>query len=472
MPISPLLRRHLDDTAAFFDKSAAINGPTRHYRGQLASYYTRLIPAAASVLEIGCGSGSLLAALPNRDVTGVDISPRQLDAARAAVPHGQFYLQAGEELMLDRTFDVIIISETLNYAADVQALLTQIKAVSTPHTRLHLNFYNGLWRPFLVLGSMVGIKAATPQSNWLSPQDVKNLLDLAGWEVITAQPRLLCPLHIPIIEPLLNQFLAPLLPWLCLTHFITARPAGVAVAADKLPIVTVVVPARNEAGNIAVMLDRIPEMGGGTEIVFVEGGSKDNTWEEIQKIVADPRGRRVLAIQQTGRGKGNAVREGYAIATGDILMILDADLTMPPEDLPKFYDVLAFGKAEFANGCRLVYPMEKEAMQFFNLCANKFFGLAFSWLLGQSLKDTLCGTKVLRRSDYDKIAANRAYFGDFDPFGDFDLLFGASRLNMKIADIPIRYRDRTYGETNIQRWKHGLLLFKMLAFAARKLKFV
>lgn len=472
MPSSPLIRRHLESLAAFFDQSAPANGPTRHYHRQLASYYARLIPSTASVLEIGCGRGDLLAALPNRDVTGVDISPRQIDAARAAVPHGEFHVQAGEELSLNRTFDVIIISETLNYAADVQALLSLLKTVSTPHTRLHLNFYNGLWRPWLALGVALGAKARSPECNWLAPQDVRNLLGLAGWEIIAAQPRLLCPLNIPIIEPLLNQFVAPLLPWFCLTHFMTARTAGTAAVSDKALTVSVIVPARNEAGNMPVMLDRIPEMGGGTEIVFVEGGSKDNTWEEIQKIVANPCGRRVLAIQQTGRGKGNAVREGFAIATGDILMILDADLTMPPEDLPKFYEAIASGKAEFANGCRLVYPMEKQAMQFFNLCANKFFGMAFSWLLGQSLKDTLCGTKVLHRSDYDKIAANRSYFGDFDPFGDFDLLFGASRLNMKITDIPIRYRDRTYGETNIQRWRHGLLLFQMLAFAARKLKFI
>jgi glycosyltransferase involved in cell wall biosynthesis len=176
-------------------------------------------------------------------------------------------------------------------------------------------------------------------------------------------------------------------------------------------------------------------------------------------------------MQQAGRGKGDAVRLGFAAATGDILMILDADLTMPPEELPKFYEVIASGRAEFANGVRLVYPMEKEAMQFLNLCANKAFSLIFTWLLGQPVKDTLCGTKVLSRAHYEKIAANRAYFGDFDPFGDFDLLFGAARLNLKIADVPIRYRDRTYGSTNIQRWKHGWLLLRMVMFAARKLKF-
>jgi glycosyltransferase involved in cell wall biosynthesis len=166
------------------------------------------------------------------------------------------------------------------------------------------------------------------------------------------------------------------------------------------------------------------------------------------------------------------VRLGFQHAQGDILMILDADLTVPPEDLPRFYNALYKGRAEFINGVRLVYPMEKEAMRFLNLLGNKFFSLVFSWLLGQPIKDTLCGTKALWKTDYERIAANRSYFGDFDPFGDFDLLFGAAKLNLKIIEVPIRYRERTYGTTNISRWKHGWLLLRMVFFALRRIKFV
>lgn len=238
------------------------------------------------------------------------------------------------------------------------------------------------------------------------------------------------------------------------------------------PSVTVVVPARNEAGNIEAAVTRTPSMGAWTEIIFIEGGSKDDTWQRIQDVQARFPDRKIRALKQSGKGKGNAVREAFTVAKGDILMILDADLTMPPEDLPKFYDAVANGYCDFANGCRLVYPMEEHAMQFLNMIANKCFGLTFSWLLGQPLKDTLCGTKVLSRAHYTQIAANRSYFGEFDPFGDFDLLFGADKLNLRIADIPIRYRDRTYGQTNIQRWRHGWLLLRMVLFAARKIKFV
>jgi glycosyltransferase involved in cell wall biosynthesis len=234
----------------------------------------------------------------------------------------------------------------------------------------------------------------------------------------------------------------------------------------------VVVPARNEAGNVASILERTPEMGSGTELVFVEGHSTDDTYEVIEEEMANFPERRCQLLRQSGKGKGDAVRLGFARASGDVVMILDADLTVPPEDLPRFYRALLEGKGEFINGVRLVYPMERQAMRLVNLFGNKLFSLAFSWLLGQPIMDTLCGTKVLWKRDHEAVAASRSYFGDFDPFGDFDLLFGAARLNLKIVEVPIRYRERTYGSTNIRRWRHGWMLLKMVFFAAGRLKFV
>jgi glycosyltransferase involved in cell wall biosynthesis len=181
--------------------------------------------------------------------------------------------------------------------------------------------------------------------------------------------------------------------------------------------------------------------------------------------------RRCKFLRQRGVGKGDAVRLGFENAEGEILMILDADLTVTPEDLLRFYAIVRSGKGEFINGVRLVYPMENQAMQFFNLIANKLFGWIFTWLIGQNVKDTLCGTKVLSKRHYEMIAANRKYMGEFDPFGDFDLLFGASRLNLRIVDVPVRYRERRYGTTNIRRWRHGWMLLKMVAFGLRRLKF-
>ncbi len=469
--ISALAHEHLDRVRAFYDAApTAPQAGARAYRTLLAHYYDRLIPADASVLEVGCGSGELLARLHVAKKTGVDLSPRQIAAARARVPEGRFFEGAGELLALPETFDVIIVSDTLNLAADVQRLLERLHSVSHADTRLIVNFQNTLWRPLLSVVSGARLKAHQPQNSWLASSDVLNLLRLAGWRPISRQNRIIVPFSAWGIGSLLNRWFAPLFQWFCLTIFVVARrtpPGG-----GKPLTVSVVIPARNEAGNIAAAVARTPEMGAGTELIFVEGHSRDHTWAEIQRVAAAHPGRKITILQQSGKGKGDAVRAGFARATGDVLMILDADLTMPPEELPKFYDVIASGRAEFANGVRLVYPMDEKAMQFLNLCANKAFGLIFTWLLGQPVKDTLCGTKVLTRANYERIAANRAFFGDFDPFGDFDLLFGAARLNLKIADVPIRYRERTYGSTNIQRWRHGLLLLRMVWFAARKLKFI
>ena len=470
--IYALAREHLEHVRAFYDAApVAPQAGARAYRSLLAHYYNLLIPPGASILEVGCGSGELLAQLRAGKKSGVDFSETQIAAARQRVPEAEFFVQAGELIDLGaRRFDVIIISDTLNLAADVQHLLERLLTVAHADTRLILNFQNSLWRPLLTLARWLGLKAKQPQNSWLASSDVLNLLHLAGWSVVCRQNRILIPSHGFGLGTLVNRWLAPLLQWFCLTIFFVARPAR--TTAGRALTVSVIIPARNEAGNIPAAVARTADMGAGTELIFVEGHSRDNTWAEIERVAAVNPQCKIKILQQTGRGKGDAVRAGFAVATGDVLMILDADLTMPPEELPKFYELIASGRAEFANGVRLVYPMDEKAMQFLNLCANKAFGLIFSWLLGQPVKDTLCGTKVLSRVHYEKIAAGRTYFGDFDPFGDFDLLFGAAKLNLAIADVPIRYRERTYGTTNIQRWRHGWLLLQMVLFAARKLKFV
>ena len=276
----------------------------------------------------------------------------------------------------------------------------------------------------------------------------------------------------PFLGSLLNRFLVRFWPFshLALANFLVARPQPIEV--KEKPSVSVIVPARNEAGNISTIFKRLPKMGRETELIFVEGHSQDDTFVVIEREIAAHSSTPSRVYRQTGIGKADAVRLGFEQAHGEILMILDADLTVPPEDLPRFYQALCNRTGEFINGVRLVYPMEQQAMRTLNLLGNKFFSIAFSWLLGQSIKDTLCGTKVLWKKDYELISSNRSYFGEFDPFGDYDLIFGAAKLNLKIVDLPIRYRERTYGSTNIHRWRHGWLLVKMVAFAARRLKFV
>lgn len=440
------------------------------YDQLLRLYYAFLVPPGMRVLDVGCGSGDLLASMKPARGVGVETDAARIEEARKKHPELEFR-HASEALSAQDKFDYILLSDLVNYLPDVQAVLDRLQRHSYQHTRIVLNIFNHVWRPILFAAQKLTGRSSNLPENWLSHWDIENLLHLAGWEVVKRDSRILWPFKTPLLDRLFNRWLAPALKHICLTVFVVARPKPLPSLYRNYTC-TVVIPARNEAGNIEEAVRRIPEIGMGTEIIFVEGHSKDNTWEEIQRVAAKYSGRNIKTLKQTTKGKGGAVREAFAQATGDILFILDADLTVPPEDLVKFYHVICTGTADFVNGVRLVYPMENEAMRFLNMVANKFFSVAFSWLLGQPIKDTLCGTKVLFRSQYEHIARNRAYFGDFDPFGDFDLLFGAAKLNLRMLDLPIRYRARTYGETNISRWSHGWLLLRMVRFAAMRLKFI
>jgi hypothetical protein len=372
--------------------------------------------------------------------------------------------------------DFILLDGTLHYERDIQSFLDELGRQCHSHTRLVVTFYSALWRPFTRLATFLGLRKNLPEENWIAPVDLNNLLQLSDFEIVRTESRILMPLYIPILSNLINRYIAPL-PFfnlLNLVNIIVARPMPPSVARrDPPPSVSVVVAARNEEGNIEDIIRRLPKMGPDDELIIIEGNSTDNTWAKVQEVYEQNKGRMNIRIgQQDGRGKGDAVRKGFAMASKDILMILDADLTVPPEDLPKFYRAIVTGKGEYINGSRLVYPMEERAMRFFNVVGNKFFALAFSFVLGQRFKDTLCGTKVLSRDNYEKLANHRAYFGEFDPFGDFDLIFGSARMCLKIVEVPIRYRERLYGDTNISRWWHGVILLRMLLFAARKIKFI
>jgi SAM-dependent methyltransferase len=445
-----------------------------YYHRRLAEVYQSVVSPGQSVLELGCARGDLLAALRPSVGVGVDFSEEMIRAARQRHPQLRFVHADAHALNLTDKFDVIILSDLVNDLWDVQAVLDQIGKLSTPRTRIIINSYSRLWEPVLKAAEWLNLAKPTLYQNWLTVDDVAGLLSLTDWEVIKHSEEILWPIGTWLWADLCNRFLVKLWPfkYLALTNFIIARPRPQVDLRAKPPSVSVIIPARNEAGNISDIFARTPQIGEDTELVFVEGHSQDNTYDAIEAAIAAHPERSCQLLRQNGIGKGDAVRVGFARAKGEILMILDADLTVPPEDLPRFYDALLSGRGEFINGVRLVYPMEKQAMRFLNLLGNKFFSLAFSWLLGQPIKDTLCGTKVLWKQDYEAIAANRDYFGDFDPFGDFDLIFGAVKLNLKITDLPIRYRERTYGTTNIQRWNHGWLLLKMVVFAAERLKFV
>ncbi|MDR3260908.1 MAG: glycosyltransferase [Tannerella sp.] len=440
------------------------------YHKLLERYFSFIIPEGKRVIEIGCGSGDLLHAVKPAYGLGIDFAPEILEIARKKYPELHFVVDDVEELQTTGTFDYIIFSDMMGSLWDAQKAIHNVRKLCHQQTRVVISQYNFLWEPIVKFLEWAHLKQRQPNSNWFSIQDTEGLLQLEGFQTIRIEKKIWLPVYIPLLHGLFNGFLAnlPGISHLGLVSLHVSRPV---LNEERPSSVSIIIPARNERGNIENAIKRTPAFGTHQEFIFIEGHSSDHTFEEILRVQAAYPDKDIKVMQQTEKGKGNAVREAFDAATGEVLMILDADLTMPPEELPKFYNALCYNKGEFVNGCRLVYPMEKNAMRFLNLLGNKFFGWFFSYLLGQRLKDTLCGTKVLFRKDYETIKANRSYFGNFDPFGDFDLLFGAAKQNLKIVEVIIRYKDREYGSTQISRFKHGLLLLKMSFFAARKIKF-
>lgn len=445
-----------------------------YYAANLQRVVSHLVVPGSKVLEVGCGLGDLLAVVAPNNSLGIDVSTRMIAHAKQRHPGLDLrVLDVERDPLPVGPFDAIILSDAVGLLDDIQFTLERLRPLLSPHGRLIVTYYNFVWEPILKMAELVGLKTSWPDQNWLSMADLHGLMHLSGYEVFRQGTDVLMPADVPGVSAIANQIGAklPVLREFALVDYFVARPAPT-IEPMKLPSVSVVCPCRNEKGNIREAVARTPVMGESTELIFVDGNSTDGTVEEIQAVLREYRGPLRLRYlpQGDGKGKGDAVRRGFAAAENEILMILDSDLTVPPEDLPKFYWALANGKGDFINGVRLIYPMEGQAMRFLNLLGNKFFSVALSWVLEQPIKDSLCGTKVLRKCDYEKIAAHRGYFGEFDPFGDFDLLFGAARLNMRIVDLPVRYRARTYGDTKISRFSHGWLLLKMTAFGFKKLR--
>lgn len=464
---------------AFFDARASERdrhkSRARYYHGQVERLISHFIPPGQAVAEVGCGTGDLLQALKPARGLGIDFSPEMTALARRKHPGLRFEADDIEDLKLREPFDYIVLSDVIGSLADVWTAFRNLPLLCGPESLVLITHCNYTWEPALRLAQKLGLKAETPLQHWLTLEDIENLLRLNGFKVTQTGYSVLLPVWIPGLSYVCNRFLArlPILRRLCLVQYVLARIEPASAPPPPSLSVSVLVPCRNEEGNIQALVDRLPRLGSETEVVFVDGDSTDGTWERIAEAVKRPRpGFRFKALRQGGAlGKADAVRKGFEASTGELLMILDADLSVAPEDMVKFTLALAEGRGQFINGSRLNYPMEKQAMRTLNNIANKAFGIAFSWLLDRPIRDTLCGTKALSKANYERIKAQRDYFGDFDPFGDFDLLFGAAHLGLDIVEMPVRYRSRTYGETKISRFRHGLLLARMCGVALWKLKF-
>jgi SAM-dependent methyltransferase len=468
-----LIQQQSEELAEKRDSWISRNG---YFYNDDHSYMRFLTGEGKRVLELGCGTGQLLNHLNPSYGVGVDLSNNMISIARKNYPHLEFIRGDLEDKDLISSiqgpFDFIIFSDTIGYLDDCEETFLNIHSLCTTNTRLIMAYYSWYWQPILALGERIGIKMPSVEMNWLSTEDTIGFLKLADFETVKCEWRQLVPRSLFGVGSFINRFIGtlPLIRRLSLRNYLVARPIR-EVCLEK-PSTTILIPCRNEKGNIENAVKRIPDFFEDLEIIYVEGNSQDGTLGEIHRVIEAYPDKDIKVLVQDGKGKGNAVRNGFDCARGDILMILDADLTVPPEDLPKFYKAIASGKGEYINGTRLVYPMDNQAMRFLNFWANRTFSLLFTWLLNQRITDTLCGTKVLTKENYEKIVANRSYFGEFDPFGDFDLIFGANKINLKMVEVPIRYASREYGETQISRFRHGWLLLKMVFFAYKKLKVI
>lgn len=463
---------HFESVALSHDKRKSAHG---YYYQQITQWLRYVIPEGHRVIELGCADGEMLDRLKPSHGIGLDFSQGFIRLARERHPEHQFVLADVTKQLppIEAHADYVYAVDLVGYLQDIQGALEHVSKLCSTTTRLVLTKTNPFWGPLFRFASWFGIAQPRRYSNWLTQAQCKSVIELAGFEVVRQDKIMLIPFYIPVISHVFNRYIShlPLIKRLSLVEYFLCRPRQ--CEKNSAPSVSVIIPARNERGNVRAALERMPRFGGNLEVIFVEGHSKDETWEEIESVMKERDwGFPIKAFKQTGKGKGDAVRLGFSKSENDILMILDADLTVPPEELPRFYQVLADGRAEYVHGTRLIYPMESAAMRPLNWLGNKFFSSVLTFLLGQSMSDTLCGTKCLWRKTYERLAAGRTYFGDFDPFGDFDLIFGSAKLSLKIVEIPVHYKDRTYGETQINRFRDGFLLLKMCGFAAMKMLFL
>jgi len=442
-----------------------------YYYEQIFQLLRFIIPPGKRVLQVGCLTPDFLNAVAPSFGVGIDLSERQVELANRRFPHLRFQVHEDYDVRNVGAFDHVIITD-INDQADPIASLRALASVMNDQTRVIVQNYNHLWEPLLRLTEWLGQKFPLPLQNWLSTPEVANILTLCDYEPLQVYRRVLAPKKFPVLSGVANTFVARLpvverLSMICLT-IARPLPRGTAKHARS---VSVVVPCRNEVGNVAAAVERIPDLGSHTEIIFCDDKSTDGTADEVRRLQKLYPERDIKLYDGPGISKALNVRTGFDHARGEIIMILDADLTTMPEELRYFYDVIATGKGEFVYGSRFVFPMEGEAMRPLNIAGNRFFSRIFSFVLGQRITDTLCGTKALWRLHWPAIRALAGSWGTDDRWGDYDLILGAAKLHLRLIDLPVHYQERVSGVTKMtKRFRNGLIMARMCWAAFVKFK--
>lgn len=468
-----------DNIKTFYNKIAVTRSKyyrrNKFYHRSILKFFSMSISKDATILELGCATGDLIGNLHPSSGVGIDISDSMIQIARDRYPSVEFICENAEDFQTDRVFDYIIVSGIVGNVKNIQILLEKALKWSTPDTRIFIDFYNPLWHPIIKLGEKTGLKMPEMTQNWLSVDDIENFLYISGYQVIKRKYLLFFPKYIPVVSYLLNKWIGnlPIIRRLSLDNIVIARPEKPLPDPENKKC-SVVITCRDEEGNIEGLVTRMPQMGRRTEIIFVEGHSRDNTVEKIQEMIRKYPEKDIKMLTQKGIGQGDAFRYGFDEAQGDFVIWLEADLTTPPEEAIHFWNTYLENRGEYINGSRFIYKMERSSMPLINFLGNRFFGILFTLLLKQRFTDTLCGFKAISKENYLKIRHQIDYFGNFDPFGDFELIFGAIKNNLKVAEIPVHYQPRQYGESKaygqsfFSFMKHAMLLMRMSYIAFRK----
>jgi SAM-dependent methyltransferase len=452
-----LLREHNERIAAHFGGLASsyrqLKHRNRYYNQFLIRWCRSFIAPGQRILDVGCGRGDVLAELKPAGGVGIDLSQAMVEAAAAEFPNLSFRHAAVEDFDGEAGFDAALLINTAEYTFDMGAVIARCHRALRDNGKLLLTTANPLWSPVFHFASRLGLRIPECERLFVTNEDLVNLLRLHGFDVVYKRMSLLVPKYIPFLSDFLNNTWSriPILRLLSSTQFIVARKVP---AARREYSVSIVVPCYNERGNIERCIREVRKIGSRTELLFVDDGSKDGTAEAVDPALNPDIDVRVIRYTPN-RGKGHAVTMGFNAASGDIVMILDADLTTMPEELAPVYEAFAAGHAEFVNGTRFIYPMEGRAMKWANYVGNKMFNILVSLVMECRVSDTLCGTKAMFRRNYISMEMGR------DPWGDYDFLFGAAQQRLLIRELPVHYRERLAGFSKMNSMKHTVNLLRM-----------
>lgn len=456
-----VIREHFNKIADDYDRWKKKN---RYYYSELKKFYASVIPENKDALEVGCGTGEILNCIRPRRGVGIDISEKMAAIAKGKYPHLSFVISQVENTPFEEKFDCIIMADVIDHLPDIWDAFTGLRKVLKEDTKIVITTINPAWGPILSLGEKLKLKMSEGPHNFISSIDLANLLELLDFKIEETGFKLLLPVRIPLISDVINRIIpeVPLLRNLCLLQYLIIKPKKVKKKEKSLSC-SIIIPCHNEVKNIKKCIERVPQLGKYTEIIVVDDGSTDGTREIVEKMKKEEENVKLISYFPR-RGKGFAVKSGFDVATGDVLITLDADMAVRPEELPRFFIPLNEEKAEFVNGTRMVYPVAEQAMRYLHLIGNKIFSIILSWLMGQRVTDTLCGTKALFKKDYRKIKMGRC------PWADFDLLFGAAKLKLKIVEMSVHYQARTAGKSKMKTFKDGFLLLHMCFRGLKELK--